>query len=154
VLEREGLVGAFHLRLAAVEGRANIHVSLLADEALRLPPEVEAALYQIAQEALNNTLRHASATSVTVTLRQAADDVELEICDSGHGFAPDAPRNGGMGLDNMQARTEALGGMLVLRSAPGQGTTVQVTVPGGHEGCKTRSSGSLLPTTTPWCARD
>jgi signal transduction histidine kinase len=138
VLEREGLVGALHLRLAAVEGRANIHASLRADEALRLPPEVEAALYQIAQEALNNTLRHASATSVTVTLRQAADDVELEICDNGHGFAPDAPRNGGMGLDNMQARAEALGGTLVLRSVPGQGTTVQVSMPGGHEGCKTR----------------
>jgi len=133
VLEQEGLIGAIHLRLAAVEGRADIRTSLLADDTLRLPAAVEEALYQTAQEALNNTLRHAHATSVAVTLRQCDDGVLLEICDNGCGFAPDAPRTGGMGLENMQARAEALGGTLTIRSAPGQGTTVRVTVPGGTE---------------------
>jgi signal transduction histidine kinase len=133
VLEQEGLIGAIHLRLAAVEGRADMRTSLLADDTLRMPAAVEAALYQIAQEALNNTLRHARATSVAVTLRQCDDGVLLEICDNGCGFAPDMPRTGGMGLENMQARAEALGGTLTIRSAPGQGTTVRVTVPGGNE---------------------
>jgi signal transduction histidine kinase len=133
VLEQEGLVGAIHLRLAAVEGRANMHTSLLVDDTLRMPAAVEAALYQIAQEALNNTLRHARATSVAVTLRQCDDGVLLEICDNGCGFAPDAPHTGGMGLENMQARAEALDGTLTILSAPGQGTTVRVTVPGEDE---------------------
>jgi signal transduction histidine kinase len=82
---------------------------------------------------LNNTLRHAHATSVAVTLRQCDDGVLLEICDNGCGFAPDMPRAGGMGLENMQARTEALGGTLTIHSAPGQGTTVRVTVPEGDQ---------------------
>jgi signal transduction histidine kinase/HAMP domain-containing protein len=134
VLDREGLVGAIHLRLAAVEGRADIRTCLLADETLHLSRAVEETFYQIAQEALNNTLRHARATSVAVTLQQRDAHVLLEICDNGCGFVPDAPRTGGMGLENIQARVVALGGTLDIRSKPGQGTTVRVTVPeGGKE---------------------
>ncbi len=121
--------GAIHLRLAAVEGRADMRTCLLADESLHLPRALETALYQIAQEALNNTLRHARATSVSVALRRNEATVLREISDNGCGFAPDAPRTGGMGLENMQARTAALGGTLTIRSTPGQGTTIRVAVP-------------------------
>jgi signal transduction histidine kinase len=142
VLEQEGLLGAIHLRLAAVEGRADMHTSLLADDNLHLPVAVEATLYQIVQEALNNTLRHAQATSVSVTLRQCDENILLEICDNGCGFDPDAPRSGGMGLENMQARTEALGGTLTIRSAPGTGATLRVIVPGGNAEWKLQEYGS------------
>jgi signal transduction histidine kinase len=130
-LEQEGLVGAIQLRLAAVEGRADIQTRLQADETIRLPRMVEESLYQVTQEALNNTLRHAQATSVTVTLQQHDDYVLLEICDNGSGFDPHAHRTGGMGLENMQVRVQNLGGTIDLLSTPGQGTTVRVVVPGG-----------------------
>jgi len=70
VLEQEGLVGALHLRLAAVEGQAGVQARLLADENVSLPLPLAEALYQIAQEALNNTLKHARAGRVTVYLKR------------------------------------------------------------------------------------
>jgi two-component system nitrate/nitrite sensor histidine kinase NarX len=130
VLEQEGWKGAITLRLAAVEGRANVRTSLLTDETIRLSRVVEEALYHITQEALNNTLRHAQANEVTVALRQNGAGVVLEISDNGYGFAPDAFGNGGMGLENMRTRAHALGGTVEVISTTGCGTTVRVHVPG------------------------
>lgn len=104
MLEQEGLVGALHMRMAAVEGRADIQTNLLADETIRLPSLVEENLYQIAQEALNNVLRHAQATSVVVVLRYQGNGVVLEVCDNGCGFEADGAYVGGMGLENMRSR--------------------------------------------------
>ncbi|MEZ4663854.1 MAG: GAF domain-containing protein, partial [Caldilineaceae bacterium] len=70
-LEKERLLGALHKRLAAVEQRSGVETSLIADELVDLPPAQEEALYAIAQEALNNTLKHAAATAVDVRLRCA-----------------------------------------------------------------------------------
>jgi signal transduction histidine kinase len=60
-LEKEGLISVLHHRLAAVEGRADIKARFLADEPIELSQKKELALYYIAQEALNNVLRHAFA---------------------------------------------------------------------------------------------
>ncbi len=129
VLEQEGLVGALQLRLAAVEGRADLHVSLCADEVPRFPPPVESALYQVAQEALNNVLRHACASSVTVTLRCETRRVALEVTDDGCGLDPSRVTNAGMGLNNMHEAVSEVGGTLEILSAPNQGTTVRAIVP-------------------------
>ncbi|HNT76713.1 MAG TPA: histidine kinase [Anaerolineae bacterium] len=127
-LEQEGLVSAIHQRLSAVEGRATIRARLLADEGLHLPPPVEAALYQITREALNNTLRHARADAVTVTLRQDGAAVWLEIVDDGCGFDRAALPPGGMGLLNMRARAQEIGGELEIVTQPGQGTRIKVVI--------------------------
>jgi signal transduction histidine kinase len=128
-LEREGLIGALHQRLSAVEGRVNIKARLVAEELVELPAPVEEGLYRIAQEALNNALKHAVATSVTVYLRVKGERVELEVVDDGKGFNPQAVSNsGGMGLVSMQERAEKLGGSLTILSAPEEGTKVKVTV--------------------------
>lgn len=129
VLETEGLMGALHQRLAAVEGRSDVRARLLADESLRLPLEQEEALYRIAQEALNNTLRHARASTVTVYLGREGDQALLEVYDDGCGFDPQEAGEGRMGLANMRARAAAVGGELKVRSQPGLGTRVRVTVP-------------------------
>jgi signal transduction histidine kinase len=126
ILEQEGLVSALELRLAAVEGRADVETQLLADESLRLPPPVETAFYHIAQEALNNALKHARASTVTVSLQRIDPSVVLEIADNGGGFDPAQPRRGGMGLGNMHARAQAIGAALEIASSPGQGTRVRV----------------------------
>lgn len=101
----------------------------------RLPEHVEIALYRIAQECLQNIVKHARASSATVRLAVADGDVVLEVTDDGTGFDPAATaesgddRVGGYGLQSMVERAELVGGRLDLRSRPGEGTTVTVTVP-------------------------
>lgn len=129
MLEQEGLKGAIALRLTAVEGRADMRTCFHIDETICLSPALEEALYQITQEALNNTLRHARANEVTVALRQNGNGLVLEICDNGCGFAVDAASNGGMGLENMRTRAQALGGTIEVISLAECGTTVRVHVP-------------------------
>jgi signal transduction histidine kinase len=127
-LEREGLVSILNQRLAAVEGRADIKARLLADEKISLPLPKEVALYFIAQEALNNVLRHAYAKSVTVCLKQKKGNILLEIEDDGTGFDTLHPNHGGMGLKNMRERIAQVSGKLRITSTPGKGTKVSVSV--------------------------
>lgn len=135
-LEKEGLVGALHKRINAVEKRAGVEARLITHGIIAdLPVELEENLYRIAQEALTNALKHANASSVTVHLTAQEGQVILEICDDGCGFDPvlvgglhvDDP--GGMGLTNMRERTEKLNGLFAITSALGQGTTIRVQVP-------------------------
>jgi two-component system NarL family sensor kinase len=94
-----------------------------------LPATIEVGLYRIAQEALNNALKHAAATAVTVRLDSDADWVELEVVDNGQGFDPDTiSESGGLGLVSMQERIKRLNGAFNVQSTPGEGTTVTVKV--------------------------
>jgi signal transduction histidine kinase len=129
VLRREGLVGALQQRLDAVEKRAGVDVRLLVEGEVELPVPVEEALYRIAQEALNNALKHAGASNVTVYVRSRDDRVELEVFDDGVGFDLDAAgKNGGLGLTGMRERAEKVEGVLDIISAPGEGTRVKTCV--------------------------
>ncbi|MFN8441718.1 MAG: GAF domain-containing protein [Caldilineaceae bacterium] len=129
-LEEDGLYGAIHQRLMAVERRAGIEARLIADEMIDLPSAVEEGLYRIVQEALNNMLKHAAASRVTVELDVCDDAVVLQIQDNGQGFAmADKQASGGVGLSSMRERANKLGGSFSIVSVPGQGTTVRVSVP-------------------------
>jgi signal transduction histidine kinase len=110
----------------AATGRARLPVSLETDGECELQPEVKTALYRISQEALNNVVKHASATQVTVTLSCKLDQVELLVSDDGRGFDPTdiPPDHFGVGI--MQERAQAIGATLTIESEPGQGTTVSV----------------------------
>jgi signal transduction histidine kinase len=102
----------------------------LADE--RLPEHVEVALYRIAQEALQNVLKHSNASSARVIFAVHRQSARLEIRDDGVGFSPERPSpldRGGYGLNSMAERTDLVGGRLTIRSWPGSGTSVVVTVP-------------------------
>jgi PAS domain S-box-containing protein len=127
-LEQDGLVTILHHRLAAVEGRADIQARLLADEDISLSKSKEVALYYIAQEALNNVLKHAHAQTVLVTLKQTRQNVILQVSDNGKGFDVKNVEQGGMGLQNMKFRTTQVNGKLKITSAPGAGTKIKVTV--------------------------
>ncbi len=128
-VEKDGLVSVLHHRLASVEGRADIKARLLADEDISLTTQQEVALYFIAQEALNNILRHAQAKSIEIKLLQGPRNVNLEIVDDGHGFDPKKVEPGGMGLRNMKERTLQINGKFKLVSNPDQGTRINVSVP-------------------------
>lgn len=127
-VEKDGLISVLHHRLAAVEGRADIKARLLADENVSLSKDKEIALYFIAQEALNNVLRHAHARSVTVILKQGRENVILKILDDGRGFDLKTIDRAGLGLQNMQERALQIRGKLKIISKPGEGTKIIMTV--------------------------
>jgi signal transduction histidine kinase len=129
-LGQDSLVDALRKRLDAVENHVGVEGRVVMDDFVDLPPDVEEGLYRIAQEALNNALKHAEATRETVRLHVQEAAVVLEISDDGRGFnLATAEKKGGMGLANMRERARQLGGELVIRSSPGAGTTVIVSVP-------------------------
>jgi signal transduction histidine kinase len=127
-VDKDGLISVLHHRLAAVEGRADIKARLLADDEITISKDKEIALYYIAQEALNNILRHAKAKSISVTLKQGRKNVILEIHDDGCGFDLKKVERGGLGLRNMRERTSQINGILKISSKPDQGTTIVVTI--------------------------
>ncbi len=129
LLQEEGLVTALQARLEAVEERAGLETEFTVEGEGRLPLEIEEELYRIAQEALNNALKHAQARRITVSLRQVQRTVTLEIADDGIGFDPStALEYGGLGLDGMEERAAQLGARLTVQSRPGEGTRVTVEV--------------------------
>jgi nitrate/nitrite-specific signal transduction histidine kinase len=128
VLVEDGLAAALQARLESVEGRAGLETTLnLAVDGQRLSPEIEEGLYRIAQEALNNALKHAEAQHITVSLSQDHSTVLLEVCDDGVGFDTSVARQlGGLGLRGMEERAQHLGARLSILSHPGEGTKVRV----------------------------
>jgi signal transduction histidine kinase/DNA-binding response OmpR family regulator len=129
MLEQVGLLGALQGRLDAVERRASVDAGLRVRGALKLPARVEAELYYIALEALNNALRHASASTVRVQIDASDELVELQVWDDGMGFDPaTVGEAGGLGLIGMRERAARLGGLLDVVSAPGEGTQVKVNL--------------------------
>jgi signal transduction histidine kinase len=119
--------------LDAVETRGGIRTNLRVEGdsgAKPIPALVQEELYHIAQEALNNALKHAHPRQVQIYLRFDQDAVHLEISDDGAGFALEGVQeSGGLGLPGMRERAERIGADLRLQSAPGQGTLVAVRVP-------------------------
>ena len=125
VLEQEGLVGALRHRLEAVEQRAGIQARLIDEGDGAIPAAAQNELFLIAQEALNNSLKHAAASAVTVTVGAAPDGVWLEVRDNGRGFALDNGQANGLGLNSLRERMAKLGGRLSIESAPGGGAVVR-----------------------------
>jgi signal transduction histidine kinase/ligand-binding sensor domain-containing protein len=132
VLQEEGLASALQARLEAVESRSGLETQFHLDGALGLDARVEEALFRIAQEALNNVLKHAHAHRVVVSLGQDEQFVALEIADDGTGFdLARARRSGGLGLRGMKERAAEIGARLQIESDAGSGTTVRVVWEGG-----------------------
>jgi signal transduction histidine kinase len=133
VLDDYGLVSALRWHSELFSTRSGIEVSVQYDELFpRLPPEVELALFRIAQEALMNTAKHAEAKKVTVTLGCDAGRVRFTIIDDGKGFTPPStshPQASGWGMTIMRERAELAGGDFTIDSRPGQGSTITVEIP-------------------------
>ncbi|MCI0394669.1 MAG: GAF domain-containing sensor histidine kinase [Chloroflexi bacterium] len=140
-LQQEGLAVALCHYATEIAGD-NLEISVdtasypAAGATGRPPLAHEEALYRIAQEALNNVVKHARAGRVQITLRLENGVVRLMVSDNGRGFASPAgesqalpTRPGGLGLKTMRERAEALGGQFQLTSAPGGGTVVEVFIP-------------------------
>jgi len=99
-----------------------------------LPARVEVTLYRIAQEALTNASRHAQAKQLTLQMNMTPDHVEMVVEDDGIGFDPSQPMPHRFGLIGMSERARLAGGALEVKSCPGEGTRVEVSVPLGETG--------------------
>ena len=129
-LEQEGLVQAIHLRLDTVERRVGLQLEVQITELPPLPPSFEVELYHVIVEALNNVVKHAAASRLSVELGPAGGQLRLYIADDGNGFDPAQPR-GGLGLRNSRERVARLHGQLAITSAPGCGTRLAAMIPYG-----------------------
>jgi signal transduction histidine kinase len=125
-LEKQGLVLALQRQAAAIQSRCQIAVSTYLDEEPDLPVRQKEALYRIAQESLNNVVKHAQAGSVSVRLAASDGSVVLTIADDGKGFDPSGDFPGHLGLVSMSERAGKFGAQFEITSEPGRGTTVTV----------------------------
>jgi signal transduction histidine kinase len=133
VLDRLGLLPALQYLAESVARRAGIRIEVTGEEAGRLPSEVETTLYRIAQEALNNVVRHARAKRASIELQVGLEQVSCAIRDNGIGFAPERMHKGdGLGLTGISERLQALGGSLHIASKPKRGTVLRADIPRGR----------------------
>jgi signal transduction histidine kinase/ligand-binding sensor domain-containing protein len=117
-------------------GRPETCVVTVEGLAVRLAQDVHDQLLRIAHEALRNALKHAHARRIDLQLAYQGDRITLVVRDDGRGFQPEGaegPEQGHFGLLGMRERAARIGGVLNLASQRGQGTTVQVVLPGAGE---------------------
>lgn len=130
-LEMEGLVAALAKQCAALQARYSFQVETSFCDEPDLPILVKEALYRIAQEALQNVVKHAHATRVELSLFEQAGRLCLEIKDNGLGFDPAGPFPGHLGLSSMRERIFHSKGNIQIESSPGRGTLIRVAIPYG-----------------------
>ena len=134
LLEKEGLAEALQARLNAVERHSGVRAKLVVNIEHNLPIQVQLQYYRVAEEALNNALKHAHASAVRVTIYSTTDLVTMEIADNGQGFDPaTTAASGGLGLTSIRERMENLGGSVEIETAPNKGTTIRVQLKTGEQ---------------------
>lgn len=129
VLDDFGLNAAVQWQCNEFESLNNIETGFIHEfDDSHISPEQKIELYRIAQESLTNVMRHAAATRVDVTLSENEDTIFLEVADNGKGFDLTA-RKGTLGLLGIKERAASINGELQIRSKPGEGTSIIVTIP-------------------------
>jgi signal transduction histidine kinase len=136
-LEEQGLIAALEKHIAALRNKENIEIDFEVENSndRRLSNEHEQALYRIAQESMNNIVKHAQATHVWVKLAINEQEAVLVVRDNGVGFDPagQAAQNNreqkSLGMTSMRERAELAGGKLVIESQPNEGSTITATLP-------------------------
>ncbi|HEY3341504.1 MAG TPA: cache domain-containing protein, partial [Anaerolineae bacterium] len=127
-LETEGLVAALGKQASSVQARHGLVIDTEFCDEPKLSFEVKEAFYRIAQEALNNTVKHARARRVALRLLCGDGSMMLQVQDDGLGFDPAAAYPGHLGLKSMRERITRIGGTLNVVSESGKGTCVQAQV--------------------------
>ena len=139
-LDDLGLIVTLHAFLNDFMKRTGIRVHFTTFAGVeKLNSDQRTMLYRVTQEALANVAQHANASHVKVTFRKVDNSVRMEICDDGKSFdaeqALNATKYKRLGLLGMRERVEMFGGVFSVKSAPGQGTTIQAQIP-FHNGVK------------------
>ncbi|GHA81330.1 hypothetical protein GCM10010305_26180 [Streptomyces termitum] len=132
-LDEDGLVHTLRTQIQVLDRAHAARVVFDSPGVRALPAAQEEAVLRVAQEALHNALRHSGAGLVTVTLARHGQGARLTVADDGRGFDPGRVHSAGrhLGLVSMRDRAAGVGGALTVTSAPGEGTTIDMEVPGG-----------------------
>jgi signal transduction histidine kinase len=129
-LENEGLATVLTKHSKMIGERYGIKIRTVITGQRRLPLPIEKALFRVAQEALNNVVKHANATEVTITLSTQDNTITMSVEDNGTGIVAGAIKPNTLGLTSMRERVEQLGGTIEFTpGSGGTGTTVRVKVP-------------------------
>jgi signal transduction histidine kinase len=131
-LDDLGVIPALNYLLAETRSASNIEFEFsVQGTPHRLDLSIETILFRVTQEAANNIVRHAKANRARVELVFGEDSIHLTVTDQGQGFDPQGPFQAprGWGLEGMRERIESAGGIFQLKSAPGQGTQLDATIP-------------------------
>ena len=134
VLDDLGLTPALHTLLKEFTKRTGIRTELTVFEGLdQLESELRTVLFRVAQEALNNVVRHAEASRVHVRIENVGDDIRMEIHDDGKSFQAERALSGRghkrLGLQGMRERLEMVNGRLAIDSSLETGTTISASIP-------------------------
>jgi signal transduction histidine kinase len=129
-IETDGLGAALRKHVDVLREAHGAEISLELKGAPRLRAGVDEEVFRVAQESLQNALRHAQAERIDVRLDEDAGGLRLVVADDGVGFEPAEPalRSRRLGLTSMEERAGAMGGRLAIRSSPGSGTTIELEV--------------------------
>jgi signal transduction histidine kinase len=128
MLDDLGLPAALEWQANQVSRATGLRIAIAAgDLPGELPEEHKICIFRVVQEALNNVCRHARASSVEITMTGGDSRLSVTIEDDGRGFV--SSRKSGLGLIGMQERVEGLGGSLTVRSEPGKGASIRVSLP-------------------------
>jgi signal transduction histidine kinase len=132
-LERDGLCGALRKHVELMRRLHRVEIDLDVDDDAGIGGRRDDEVFRVAQEALQNAIRHAAPGRLGVRLARRHGRLVLEVADDGAGFDPADPelRSRRLGLTSMEERAQRLGGSLEIRSTPGAGTTVRLEAPVG-----------------------
>ncbi|HEY6361315.1 MAG TPA: GAF domain-containing sensor histidine kinase [Vicinamibacterales bacterium] len=128
-LENRPLVEALGVLSRRFMADTGVRVRMEISDVGGLPTDVEFEVYRIASEALTNAGKHAGARDVSLRLERRRGRLRLTVADAGRGFHLRGARARGFGLVGIEDRARSVGGRATIRSAPGRGTTITVTVP-------------------------
>ncbi|MBZ0279994.1 MAG: GAF domain-containing sensor histidine kinase [Anaerolineae bacterium] len=132
-LDALGLVSELRRYIQDFKQYTNLNCTVnIKGKSVRLPGQVEVSIYRLLQEALQNIYSHASAHRVRITICFTENDLELSVCDDGIGFdlnAVEQINSRHFGLITMRERAKSLNGRLSIRTQPGQGTSITLSVP-------------------------
>jgi signal transduction histidine kinase len=132
-IDELGLLAAMKDHVTRVERRSGLSIAVHGSEPVpRLSAQKLIALFRIAQEAINNVVKHARARTIEVELNQVGEQISMSIQDDGIGFDPKRVGRGarpGMGTTTMRERAEAIGARLSIESRPASGTRVEIALP-------------------------
>lgn len=126
-LQHLGLVRALHALCRKFSQQHQVEVTLQAEGLENPPDDISLCLYRVTQEALNNAVKHGNAKSITVRMLRQGPSLRLQVQDTGSGFDPRVTTKG-LGLVSMQERLRVVGGILIIRSSPAQGTLIEAVV--------------------------
>ena len=129
ILEKHGLLTALNNLMAPLTANGRHEVIFTSRLEKRVDPKTELTVYRCVAELLNNTLKHAEATMITVDIRRAGNHLQVRYSDNGKGFDPSPGKRTGMGISNITNRVESSGGTLSMESSQDAGISVCITIP-------------------------